>query len=88
MVGGVQQLAGYLTGRVAMAEIIKYRRHGGYLIPNELFFLLCQEILSDLALEQQFRWQISAVECLHVAAERFLLMTMTGGLSYSHSIII
>jgi len=64
VVGGVQQPARYPTGRVAMAEIIKYRRDGGYLIPKALFYHLCQEILSDLALEQQFRWQRSAVECL------------------------
>jgi histone H3 len=88
VVGGVQQPARYPTGRVAMAEIIKYRRDGGYLIPKAPFYRLCQEIVSDLALEQQFRWQRSAVECLQVAAEEFLVMTMTGKLSSSPSIII
>ena len=88
VVGGVQQPARYPTGRVAMAEIIKYRRDGGYLIPKAPFDHLCQEIVSDLALEQQFRWQRSAVECLQVAAEEFLVMTMTGKLSSSPSIII
>jgi len=88
VVGGVQQPARYPTGRVAMAEIIKYRRDGGYLIPKAPFYRLCQEIVSDLALEQQFRWQRSAVECLQVAAEEFLVMTMTGKLSSSPSKII
>jgi len=88
VVGGVQQLARYPTGRVAMSEIIKYRRDGGYLIPKALFYCLCQEIVSDLPLEQQFRWLRSAVECLQVAAEEFLVMTMTGKLSSSPSIII
>jgi len=88
VVGGVQQPARYPTGRVAMAEIIKYRRDGGYLIPKASFYRLCQEIVSDLALEQQFRWQRSAVECLQLAAEEFLVMTMTGKLSSSPSIII
>jgi len=55
VVGGVQQPARYPTGRVAIAEIIKYRRDGGYLIPKAPFCRLCQEIVSDLALEQQFR---------------------------------
>jgi len=88
VVGGVQQPARYPTGRVAMAVIIKYRCHSGYLIPKAPCYGLCQEIVSDLALEQQFRWQRSAVECLHVAAEEFLVMTMTGKLSSSPSIII
>ena len=59
VVGGVQQPARYPTRRVAMAEIIKYRRHGGYLIPKAPFYWLCQEIVSDLALEQQFCWHSS-----------------------------
>jgi len=88
VVGGVQQPARYPTARVAMAKIIKYRRDGGYLIPKAPFYRLCQEIVSELALEQQFRWQRSAVECLQVAAEEFLVMTMTGKLSSSPSIII
>ena len=71
-----------------MAEIIKYHHDGGYLLPKAPFYCLCQEIVSDLALEQRFRWQISAVECLPVAAEEFLVMTMTGKLSSSPSIII
>jgi len=62
VVGGVQQPAGYATGRVAMADIIKYRRDSGYPIPKAPFYRLCQEIVSDLAREQQFRWQRSAVE--------------------------
>jgi len=86
--GGVQQPARYPTHSVAMAEIIKYRRDGGYLIPQALSYRLWQEIVSDLALEQQFCWQRSAVECLQVAAEEFLVMTMTGKLSSSPSIII
>ena len=88
VVGGVQQPARYPTGRVALAEIIKYRRDGGYLIHKAPFYCLCQEIVSDLALEQQFHWQRSAVECLQVAAEEFLVMTMTGKLSSYSSIII
>jgi len=88
VVGGVQQPARYPTGRVAMADIIKYRRYGGYLFPKAPFYRLCQAIVSDLALEQQFRWQRSGVECLQVVAEEFLLMTMTGKLSFSPSIII
>jgi len=71
-----------------MAEIIKYRRNGAYLILKAPFYCLCQEIVSDLALKQQFRWQKSAVECLQVAAEEFFVMTMTGKLSSSPSIII
>ena len=35
-----------------MAEIVKYRCDGGYLIPKAPFYYrLCQEIVSDLALE-------------------------------------
>ena len=71
-----------------MAEIIKYRRDGGSLIPKAPFYRLCQEIVSDLALEQQFRWQRSAVEFLQVAAEVFLVLTMTSKLSSSPTIII
>jgi len=88
VVGGVQPLARYPTGRVAMAEIIKYRRDRGYLIPKAPFYSLCQEIVSGLALEQQFHWQRSVVECLRLAAEEFLVMTMTGKLSSSPTIII
>jgi len=54
VVGGVQQQARYPTGRVAMVEIIKYHRDGGNLIPKAILYLLWQEIVSDLALEQQF----------------------------------
>jgi len=71
-----------------MAEIIKYRCDGGYLIPKAPFKCLFQEIVSDLALEQQFRWQRSAVECHQVAAQEFLVITMTSNLSSSPSIII
>jgi len=71
-----------------MAEIIKYRRDAGYLTPKAPFYRLCQEIVSDLALKQQFRWQRSAVECLQVAAEEILVMTMTCKLSSSPTIII
>jgi len=71
-----------------MAEIIKYRRDGRYLISKAPFYCLCQAIVSSLALEQQFRWQRSAVECHQVAAEEFLVMTITGKLSSSPSIII
>jgi len=88
VVGGVKQTARYPTGRVAMTEIIKYYHDGGYLIPKAPFYHLCQEMVSDLALEQQFGWQRSSVECLQVAAEEFLLMTMTGKLSSSPGIII
>jgi len=85
---GVQQLARYPTGRVAMAEIIKYGCESGYLIPKASFYCLCQEIVSDLALEHQFRWQRSAFKCVQIVAEEFLVMTMTGKLSSSSSIII
>jgi len=71
-----------------MVEIIKYRRDGWYLILKAPFYRLCQEIVSDLALEQQFRGERSAVECLQVLAEEFLVMTMTGKLSSSPTIII
>jgi len=54
VVGRVQPPARYPTGRVAMAEIIKYHRDGGNLIPKAPFYRLCLEIMSDLALEQQF----------------------------------
>ncbi|PUU76732.1 beta centromeric histone H3 [Tuber borchii] len=62
-----------------MAAIIKYHLDGGYLIPKAPFYRLCQEIVADLTLEQQFRWQRSAVECLQVAAEEFIVMIMTAG---------
>jgi len=88
VVGGVHQPALYPTGRVAMAEIIKYRQDRQYLIPKARFFRLCQEIVSGLALEQQFRWQRSAVESLQLAAEECLVMTMPGMLSSSPSVII
>ena len=55
VVGRVQQPARYPTGRVAMAKIIKYHRDGRYLLPKTPFYRLCQEIVSYLALEQQFR---------------------------------
>jgi len=71
-----------------MAEIIKYHYAGGYRIPKAPCYCLCQEIVSDLALEHQFRWQISPVECLQVAAEEFLVMAMTGKLSFSPRMII
>jgi len=71
-----------------MAEIIKYRSDGRYLIPKAPFYRLCHKIVSDLALEQQFCWQRSAVECLQVAAEDFLVITIPGKLSSSPSIII
>jgi len=71
-----------------MAEIIKYYHDGGYLIPKAPFDCLCQEVVSDLALAPQFRWQRSAVECIQVAAEEALVMTMTGKFSFSSSIII
>jgi len=54
VVGGIQQPARYPTSRVVMAEIIKYCPDGGYLIPKAPFDHLCQEIVSDLALDQQF----------------------------------
>jgi len=88
VVGEVHQPARYPTGRVAMAEIIKYGRNGGYLIPKARFHCLCHEIVSDLALEQQFSGERSAVEYLQVAAEEFLLMTITCKLSSSPTIII
>jgi len=88
VVGGLQQAARYPTGRMAMAEIINYGRDRGYLIPKAPFYSLCLEIVSDLALDQQFRWQRSGVECRQLAAEEFLVMAMTGKLSSSPSIII
>jgi len=88
VVNGVQRPARYPNGRVAMAEIIKYRRDGGYLIPKAPFYRLCQEIVADLTLEQRLRWQRSAVECLQVAAEEFLVMTMTGKLNFCPNKII
>ena len=57
VVGGVQRPAPYPTGRVAIAEIIKYSRDGGYLIPKAPFYRLCQEIVGNLELGQRFRWQ-------------------------------
>jgi len=86
VIGDVQQPAQYPTGWIGMAQIIKYRQDVGYLIPKVPFYRLCQGIMSDLALEQQFRWQRSALECLQVAAE--VMITMTGRLSSSPSIII
>jgi len=86
--GGVAHPARYPIGKVAMAEIIKHRRDGGYIIPKAPLYRLCPEIVSDLALGEQFRWQISAVECLQVAGEEFLVMTMTGNFSSSPRIII
>ena len=71
-----------------MAQIIKYRRDCGYLIPRAPFYCLYQAIVSDLALKQQFRWQSSAVECLQVAAEEFRVITMMAKLSSSPTIII
>ena len=88
VVNGVQRPARYPNGRVAMAEIIKYSRDGGYLIPKAPFYRLCQEILADLTLEKRLRWQRSAVECLQVAAEKFLVMTMTGKLNFCSNKII
>lgn len=78
IVNGVQMPARYPPGRVAMEEIVKYRRDGGYLIPKAPFYRLCQEIVGSLAFDQQFRWQRSAVEALQVATEEFLVLTMAG----------
>jgi len=47
VVGSIQQPARYPTGRVAMAEIIKYRCDGAYLISKAPFSSPCQEIVSD-----------------------------------------
>jgi len=69
VVGGVQQPARYPTGTVAMAEIIKYCRDGRYLMPQAPCYRLCQEIVPDLALEQQFCSQRLAVEYLQVTAK-------------------
>jgi len=88
VVGRVQQVARDATGGVARAEIIKYRRDGGYLIPKAPFLRLSKAMVSDLALEQQFPWQRAAVECLQVAAQEFLVMAMTGKLSSSPRIVI
>jgi len=88
VVNGVQRPARYPNGRVEMAEIIKYRWDGGYLIPKAPFYRVCQEIVGDLTLEQRFRWQKSAVECPHVAAEEFLVMLMPGKLNYHPNQII
>jgi len=86
---GVQRPARYPTSRVAMEEIIKHRRDGGYLIPKASFYPLCQEIVRDLELLQRLRWQSSAVECLQVEAEKFLVMTMTGRLnSYPNNYLV
>jgi len=52
------------------------------------FHGLSQEMVSDLALDQQFAWQRAAVECLQVAAKEFLVMAMTGKLSSFPRIII
>jgi len=71
-----------------MAQSIKYSLDGGYLIPKALFYCVCQEIVEDLTLEQRFCWQKSAVECLQVAAEEFLVMLMTGKLNYHPNQII
>jgi len=88
VVVGVPRPDRYPTSGVALSEIFKYHRHGGYLILKAPFHRLCEEIGSDWALEQQFRWQRSAVEYRQVAAEEFLLMTMTSKLNSSPSIII
>ena len=82
VVSGVERPARYPSSRVAMAEIIKYSLDGGYLIPKAPFYRLCQEIVGDLELGQRFLWQRSAVKCLQVAAEEFMVMTMTGKLNY------
>ncbi|KAG0137908.1 hypothetical protein HOY82DRAFT_644951 [Tuber indicum] len=62
-----------------MAEIIKYRRDGGYLISKVPFYHFCQDIVVGLTHEQRLCWLRSAVECLQVAAEEFLVMIMTAG---------
>ena len=49
------------SGRVVMAEIIKYSLDGGYLIPKAPLKHLCQEIVGDLELWQRFCSQRSAV---------------------------
>ncbi|KAG0128948.1 hypothetical protein HOY82DRAFT_471147, partial [Tuber indicum] len=63
----------------AMAETVKYRRDGGYLIPKAPFYYLCQENVANMPLQQQLRWQRSAVECLQVTAEEYLVMNMAAG---------
>ncbi|KAG0643486.1 hypothetical protein HOY80DRAFT_1092260 [Tuber brumale] len=70
----------YPVGRLAMAEIIKYRRDGGYLISKAPLYHLRQEIVYNLSLQQQWRWQRSAVECLQVAAEEHLVINVAAGI--------
>ena len=66
-----------------MAKIIKYTRNGAYLIPKGLFYCLYQDIVGDWELRQRFSWQRSAIACFQVAAEEFMVMTITGKLNCS-----
>ncbi|KAG0637611.1 hypothetical protein HOY80DRAFT_889362, partial [Tuber brumale] len=82
----------YPAGRLAMAKIVKYHRDGGYLILKAPFYHLCQEIVVNLPPQQQLRWQMSAVACLQVAVEKYLVMNMAadalGAVHASHVTLV
>jgi len=68
-----------------MAEIIVYCREGGYLLPKAPFYCIGQEIVAGMALPQIFHWQKAAAEGLQVVTEQFLVMTMTGKLTFNQN---
>ncbi|CUS08850.1 unnamed protein product [Tuber aestivum] len=86
VVDGVKKAARYPPGRVADAEIIKYQKDGGYLIPKAPFNRLCREIVSDLPLDQRLRLQGSAIEAAQAATEEYMVLIMAAaGLGAAHA---
>jgi len=75
--GEIRRPARWKPGEVAMAEIIKYQKDGGYLIPKAAFARLVMKICREQALGGNvIRWQRSALEALQVAAEDYLVIVM------------
>ena len=82
MVNGVQRPAQYAPGKRVDAAIAKYQSEAGSLIPKASFYRLCQEIISKVAFRPGFRILKVGVKVLQVAAEHYLVLTMTDKLTF------
>lgn len=59
------------SGTVALREIRKYQQTSNHLIPTKPFQRLVKEITQDFV--DGKRWQVSAIDAIHYAAEIFLV---------------
>lgn len=57
----------YRPGTVALREIRRYQRSTNLLIPRMAFQRLVREILQEVAPQEEYRVQISAMEALQVS---------------------